>query len=130
MVVNKLTFNRKYFFLTIFLFFIEVAIAVFFDDQFIRPFVGDVLVVILLYCFIKSFWKVSANIAALSVFIFACAIEGLQYLNLIDRLGLRQYKLLAIILGTTFDWKDILAYFIGTAIIMTWEYQAKSFFKS
>ena len=118
---NRLTFNRKYFYLTVLLFLIEVCIAVFIDDQFIRPFMGDVLVVILLYCFVKSFWKIHSNVAALSIFIFACVIEGFQYLNLIDKLGLRQYKLLAIILGTTFDWKDIFAYALGTAIVLAWE---------
>ena len=121
---NRLTFNRKYFYLTVLLFLIEVCIAVFIDDQFIRPFMGDVLVVILLYCFVKSFWKIRSNVAALSIFVFACVIEGFQYLNLIDRLGLRQYKLLAIILGTTFDWKDIFAYALGTAIILAWENRA------
>ena len=121
MFTNRLTFNRKYFYLTILLFLIEVCIAVFIDDQFIRPFMGDVLVVILLYCFVKSFWKIRSNIAALSIFVFACAIEGFQYLSLIDKLGLRQYKLLAIILGTTFDWKDIFAYALGTAIVLAWE---------
>ena len=124
MFTNRFTFSRKYFSLTVLLFLIEVCIAVFIDDQFIRPFMGDVLVVILLYCFIKFFWKIRSNVAALSIFIFACAIEGFQYLNLIDRLGLRQYKLLAIILGTTFDWKDIFAYALGTAIILAWENRA------
>jgi hypothetical protein len=80
-----------------------------------------VLVVILIYCFIKSFWKIRAKIAAISVFGFACAIEGLQYLNFVDRLGLAQNKVLATILGTTFDWKDILAYALGTVIILVWE---------
>jgi hypothetical protein len=111
-----MTFKPTYFCLTILLFLIEVCIAIFFKDEFIRPFVGDVLVVILIYCFIRAFWKIRPVVAALSVFGFACAIEGLQYLNLVDRLGLRQYKVLAIILGTTFDWMDILAYAIGTAI--------------
>ncbi|MEI6330049.1 MAG: DUF2809 domain-containing protein [Pseudanabaena sp. ELA645] len=100
---------------------IEVYIAIFVKDQFIRPFGGDVLVVILIYCFVKSFWKIKTNIAALSVFIFACAIEGLQYFNLIDRLGWRQYQLLVIILGATFSWEDILAYAIGTAIVLIGE---------
>ena len=121
MFTNRLTFNRKYFYLTVLLFVIEVAIAVFFDDQFIRPFVGDVLVVMLIYGFVKTFWKIRSHVLALSVLVFACAIEGLQYLNLVDRLGLRQYKLLAIILGTTFDWKDIFAYALGTAIVLVWE---------
>jgi len=121
MFTNRLIFNRKCFYLTVLLFLTEVCIAVFIDDQFIRPFIGDVLVVILLYCFVKSFWKIRSKVAALSVLVFACAIEGLQYLNLIDRLRLRQYKLLTIILGTTFDWKDIFAYVLGIAIALAWE---------
>ncbi|PZV14034.1 MAG: DUF2809 domain-containing protein [Pseudanabaena sp.] len=125
MSTNWLTLNRKYFYSTVLLFLIEVYIAVFIDDQFIRPLVEDVLVVILIYCFIKSFWKVRPNVAALSVFVFACVIEGLQYLNLVDRLGLRQNRVLATILGTTFDWKDIFAYGLGTVIILVWEYRSR-----
>ncbi|PZU99964.1 MAG: DUF2809 domain-containing protein [Pseudanabaena sp.] len=121
MLTNQFTFNRKYFYLTVLLFLIEVCIAIFIKDQFIRPFIGDVLVVILIYCFVKSFWKVSAKVAAISVFGFALAIEGLQYLNFVDRLGLSQNKLVATILGTIFDWKDIFAYALGTAIILLWE---------
>jgi Protein of unknown function (DUF2809) len=121
MLTNRLTFNRKYFYLTVLVFLIEVYIAIFINDQLIRPLIGDVLVVILIYCFIKSFWKVRSHVAAISVFGFACAIEGLQYLNLVDRLGLSQNKVLATILGTTFDWKDILAYALGTVIILVVE---------
>jgi Protein of unknown function (DUF2809) len=111
-------FNLKYFCLTILIFWIEVLIAVFFNDQFIRPFIGDVLVVILIYCFVRAFWKVRADAAIASIFIFSCAIEILQYFNLVDRLGLRSNKLLSIILGTTFDWKDLLAYAIGSGVVL------------
>ncbi len=116
-----LKFNRKYFYATIVLFLIEVFIGVFVRDRFIRPFVGDVLVVILIYCLIKSFWKIRSNIAIASVFVFACIVEGLQYLNIIDMLGIRQYKLLVIILGSSFDWHDIIAYATGAAIVIWWE---------
>jgi hypothetical protein len=121
MFENKLIFSRKYFCLTVVLFWIEVYIAVFVNDQFIRPFGGDILVVILIYSFVKTFWKINTNIATLSVFMFACAIEGLQYFNFIDKLGWRQYKLLVIILGATFSWEDIFAYAIGSAIILVSE---------
>jgi hypothetical protein len=114
-------FHPKYFYTTVLLFLIEVFIGVFVHDGFIRPFVGDVLVVILIYCFIKSFWKMRSNVAISSVFIFACIVEGLQYLNIIDILGIRQYKLLVIILGSSFDWNDILAYATGSAILLWWE---------
>lgn len=111
-------FNPRYFCLTILLFLIEVFIAIFFNDQFIRPFIGDVLVVILIYCFIRAFWKVRVNVAIASIFIFACTVELLQYFSLVDRLGLRSNKLLSTILGTTFDWNDLLAYAIGCGIVL------------
>jgi Protein of unknown function (DUF2809) len=114
-------FHRKYFYTTILIFIIEVFIGVFVRDTFIRPFVGDVLVVILIYCFIKSFWKIRSNPTIGSVFIFACVVEGLQYLNIIDMMGIRQYKLLVIILGSSFDWHDIIAYAVGSAIVLWWE---------
>lgn len=111
-------FNLRYFCLTILLFLIEVCIAVFFNDQFIRPFIGDVLVVILIYCFVRAFWKVRVDRAIASIFIFSCTVELLQYFSLVDRLGLRSNKLLSTILGTTFDWNDLLAYAIGCGIVL------------
>jgi Protein of unknown function (DUF2809) len=111
-------FNLKYFYGAILLFLIEVSIAVFFDDSLIRPFVGDVLVVILIYCVIRAFWQIRVLPLALSIFGFACLVEGLQYFQFVDVLGLRPYKLLVVILGTSFDWKDILAYALGTAIVL------------
>ena len=49
-----LTFRKTYFILSILLFIIEVLIALFAHDEFIRPYVGDLLVVVLLYCLVKS----------------------------------------------------------------------------
>ncbi|HIK07967.1 MAG TPA: DUF2809 domain-containing protein [Trichormus sp. M33_DOE_039] len=115
------TFNSKYFYFTLILFLIEVCIAVFVDDKFIRPFIGDVLVVILIYCFVKAFWKINSSIVAVSVFAFACIIEILQYFKFVNYLGLQKYKVMVVILGSTFDWKDILAYAIGTIIVMCLE---------
>ncbi|MBW4675600.1 MAG: DUF2809 domain-containing protein [Desmonostoc geniculatum HA4340-LM1] len=115
------TFNKKYFYLTLILFSIEVCIAVFINDSFIRPFIGDVLVVILIYCFVRAFWNIHSSIVALSVFGFACTIEILQYFNFVNKLGLQKYKILAVALGSTFDWKDIIAYAIGSIAILWFE---------
>jgi Protein of unknown function (DUF2809) len=122
------TFHRRYFYATLLLFLIEVCIAVFVNDRVIRPFVGDVLVVILVYCFVKAFWRIRSNVAIAGVFAFACGVEILQYFNLVDLLGLRQNKPLVVILGSVFDWKDILAYGIGCAIVLGWEYRVKRYF--
>lgn len=114
-------FNKKYFYFTLTLFCIEVFIAVFINDAFIRPFIGDVLVVILIYCFLKAFWNINSSIAALSVFVFACTVEILQYFNLVNKLGLQNNQIATIIIGNTFDPKDIFAYAIGTVIIFILE---------
>jgi Protein of unknown function (DUF2809) len=116
-----ITFNLRYFYATIILFLVEVFIGVFVRDSFIRPFGGDILVVILIYCLIKSFWNVPTTKTAIAVFGFACLVEGLQYLEIVDRLGLRKYQLLAIIIGTSFAWEDILSYGAGCVIILWWE---------
>ncbi|MBD2214118.1 DUF2809 domain-containing protein [Calothrix sp. FACHB-156] len=113
-----LRFDKKYFYLTLLLFVVEVCIAVFIDDRFIRPFVGDVLVVILIYCFVKTFWQIKPAILALSVFIFACVVEILQYFNFVNVLGLGKYKIAVVVLGSSFDWKDIIAYAIGSATVL------------
>lgn len=112
------TFKKKYFYFTVLLFLIEICIAVFINDSFIRPFLGDVLVVILIYCFVKAFWNIQSSISALSVLAFSYIIEILQYFNFVDKLGLQNNKILAVALGSTFDWKDIIAYTIGIIIVL------------
>ncbi len=114
----KIVFNLRYFYWTVFLLAIEILIGTFIRDSFVRPFIGDVLVVILIYCLLKTFWPIRVRVAALSVLAFACMVEVLQYFKLVNLLGLQQNKLLVIILGATFDWHDILAYTIGTVAIL------------
>jgi Protein of unknown function (DUF2809) len=113
-----LSFNKRYAYCATILFVLEVFIAVFINDSFVRPFIGDVLVVILIYCLVRTFWKIRASNAALSILVFACTIEILQYFKLVDVLGLQKYKIIAIAIGNTFDWKDIIAYIIGTTIVL------------
>jgi len=46
----SMQFHLKYFIATVLLFFVEAVIARYMHDSFIRPFGGDFLVVILMYC--------------------------------------------------------------------------------
>ncbi len=114
-------FNIKYFILFVIVFFIEVIIAIFINDKFIRPYIGDVLVVILIYFFIKSFISKEIKLLSLYIFLFAAFIEVLQYFNLVSLLQLDGNKLIKIIIGSTFDLIDILCYFIGSIIIFIFQ---------
>ena len=88
-----IAFHKNYFLYFILLLFVEVMIALFVNDQIIRPFVGDFLVVILLYCLVKAFFKTSINSTAIGVLIFAYIVEGLQYLHIAKLLGLQNEKI-------------------------------------
>ena len=113
-----LTFNKNYFGFTILIFCIELMIALFVKDRFIRPYLGDVLVVILLYCFLKSFLKISVAVAALSVLLFAFSIEFLQFLDIVEKLHLEKSKVARTVIGTSFSWIDLLTYVLGIAIVI------------
>ena len=76
---NIVKFNPRYFLFTLILFVVEVLIAIYAHDPIIRPYVGDVLVVMLIYCFIKSFFKTPVVSTAIGVLIFSYVIEVLQY---------------------------------------------------
>ena len=97
-------FSLKYFLLTITLLLIEISIALFVHDNFIRPFVGDSLVVILIYCCIKSFFIFSVIPTAVGVLLFSFGIETLQYFQIVHRLHLQDSKLASVIIGTSFSW--------------------------
>ena len=84
-----LSFKLNYFILTILLFTTEVLIARYAHDDIIRPYLGDVLVVMLLYCFIRSFLKLNVTPTTISVLLFAYLVETLQYFNIVERLGLK-----------------------------------------
>lgn len=121
-----LTFNKNYFAFAVLIFFIEILIALFIHDDFIRPYLGDVLVVILLYCFLKSFLKLPVLNVALFVLIISFTIEFLQFLNIVEKLSLENSQIVKTVIGTSFSWIDLLTYIAGiTIIIITEKYWLK-----
>ncbi len=119
-----LKFNFKYFILTALLFFVELYIGLYVHDEIIRPFVGDFLVVILIYCFIKSFYSLSVWTAAITVLIFSYLVEILQYFKIVELLGLKHNKIAKIIIGTTFGWIDLIVYTLGIGLVLFIELMA------
>ena len=111
--------NKKFLVVFLFFFLLEVFIALFIKDHFIRPFFGDVLVILLIFFFVRSFFPVKNAVKfAAGIFLFACLIEVSQYLKLLKLLHLQDFSLLNIVLGSTFDWLDILAYASGTLLLL------------
>lgn len=92
---------------------LEVYIGMFVRDAFIRPYVGDMLVTLLLCCFFKALRPGCRP--ALPVLIFAAAVEAAQALQLTELLGL-EGTLLGVLLGSTFDWHDIACYAVGCLV--------------
>ena len=109
----------KYFVTTIFLFIVEVLIATklaYID--WLRAYFGDVLVVILIYTFIQSFFDFDKTKTIIGVFLFACAIEFAQYFHFGELLGFKDNKIAMIVLGNSFSWIDILCYALGCLLVL------------
>lgn len=100
------------------LFIVEVLIALFITDNFIRPYVGDVLVVILIYYFVKAFVHIGVWPLAIATLLFSYLIETLQYFQFVKLIGLGDNKLANIVIGNYFAWEDMIAYTIGITIVV------------
>ncbi|WP_452223733.1 ribosomal maturation YjgA family protein [Lacinutrix chionoecetis] len=109
----KLTFKPYYFAVFYSLLLIEIAIALFLDDGFIRHTFGDFLVVILLYAFIKSFVTMQSYLVALLVLFIAFVIECLQLYNVLEIFSLQENTFFKTVFGISFSYQDLLAYTLG-----------------
>lgn len=96
---------------------IEVFIARYVHDDFIRPYVGDILVVVLVYCFARVFIPKGIKLMPLYVFVFATMVEILQYFRMVEILGLENNTFFRVLLGSVFDVKDIVCYGIGCVLL-------------
>jgi hypothetical protein len=99
----------------------EVLIALLVHDAFIRPYFGDVLVVVVIYCFLRVLFPSGVRLLPLYVFLFAATIEGLQYFDLVHLLHLDGSRFFRILLGSVFDWADIACYAAGGLLLGLWE---------
>ena len=93
---------------------IEVLIGLY-AHGWVRSYLGDVLVVILIYTIVRTIvpykirkWYVLPTI----ILVFSFIVEFLQLWGFCDRLGITN-QFLRIIIGTGFSWIDIASYCIG-----------------
>ena|SRR6186713_522591 len=111
-------FQVHYFVFSLLVVGIEVFIAACMHDSVIRPYGGDFLVVILLYCLVRGFWDFPVVHVALGVLLFSYLLEAGQYFGLADRLGFKGPSVMRILLGSYFTWTDILAYTLGILSVL------------
>ncbi len=104
------------------LFAAEVLIAVFVHDGFVRPYIGDVLVVMLVCAFLRIFIPDKMKTLPLFATLFAVFIEGLQYFDFVNLIGLSDNKIVSTVIGRTFDIKDIICYTVGGLIFFAAEW--------
>ena len=106
-------FDRTSLIIALGLLAIEVLIALFTHDRFVRPYLGDVLVMMLLFFAVRAFWQAPPLPLAAGILCFAVVVEITQALHLIHRLGWSHNTLAKLLLGDTFQWGDLGCYLLG-----------------
>ena len=91
----------------------EICIALFVNDTFVRPYVGDMLVTLLLCCLCRVIVPDKVRLLPVYVFVFAACVEIGQYFDLVALLGLADNRIISIALGKTFSWMDLVCYAVG-----------------
>ncbi len=119
LLTNRVRLHRGYALAAAALLPIEIVIALFVRDSFVRPVLGDVLAVVLVYCALLSVINLRRWTAALFAFLVGVVIEIMQYVDALTLLGLQDNPIARIVLGTTFTWEDIAAYAVGALIAVS-----------
>lgn len=84
---------------------------------FVRDYLGDVLVIPLIYCFIRIFYVRPAAWLPAAVGSLGILAEVIQYGNFCDRFGIDRGSMLGIMLGSVADWRDVACYVVGVGLI-------------
>lgn len=111
-------FNLKYFLIFLSIFIVEVIIAIYIKDNFIRPYFGDYLVIFLVYYFLLSFINTDKNKIALGVLVFAFTVEIIQYFQVLSYFNLEKNRILRIVAGNTFSFEDLVIYALAFLTII------------
>ena len=114
---TKIRFHLGYFLLSLLLFLIEIAIAKYVTGW-IRSYLGDVLVIMLIYSAVMTIIKLNKKVVVLLTLILAFAIEFSQYFKLAELLGFEKGSIAYIVLGNTFSVEDLICYLVGGSVIL------------
>jgi hypothetical protein len=116
-------YRTQYLLLAILLLLLEIIIGAHVHDRFIRPYAGDFLITIFLYCLVQSAVRQPVVPVLTAVLCFSYLIEISQHFHLIARLGLAHSHLARLVLGSAFSWVDMLAYSLGALLVLAAEHR-------
>lgn len=97
---------------------VEVLIALYVRDRFVRPYLGDVLAVMLVHCALRAVLPIGPLLAATSAFGIALVIELGQLVGILGMVGLEDNAVAATVLGSGFDLVDIACYAAGALAVL------------
>ncbi|MBJ6111341.1 DUF2809 domain-containing protein [Hymenobacter sp. BT523] len=115
------TFRKGYFWAGVGVLLVEIGIARYVHDAVIRPYIGDMLAVVLVYCLLRSVLKAGVWPLAWLALLVACAVEAGQYFHWLRWLGLQHSALARVVLGTAFSLLDLLTYAAGFVAVIAVE---------
>ncbi len=92
---------------------VEILIALFVHDNFIRPYIGDMLVTVLICSFARFFIPEKIKVLPILVFLFSTLVEIGQYFDFVKLLGLDDNLFISTLLGRTFSVADLICYAMG-----------------
>ena len=121
-MIGKKMKKKRLAFLLIFLLLVisEFIIGIYFHDDFVRPFVGDVIIAVVLYTFVRIFFPEKLYWLSAAVFVFCAAVEFSQIIPLCDLIGVKN-NFLRILMGVSFAWEDIICYAVGCIITAVYD---------
>ncbi len=121
-MIGKKMKKKRLAFLLIFLLLVisEFIIGIYFHDDFVRPFVGDVIIAVVLYTFVRVFFPEKLYWLSAAVFVFCAAVEFSQIIPLCDLIGVKN-NFLRTLMGVSFAWEDIICYAVGCIITAVYD---------
>ena len=102
----------------------EILIAAFVKGGFVRSYLGDVFITLLICFFVQALFKKRIKFLPLCVFIFSVIVEVCQYFDLVKLLGLENYRLVSVWFGRSFSFYDIICYAVGCALFFAVDFFA------
>ena len=109
---------------------VEILIALFVHDNFIRPYIGDMLVTVLICSFVRFFIPEKIKVLPILVFLFSTLVEIGQYFDFVKLLGLDDNLFISTLLGRTFSVSDLICYAMGCILFAVVDYIIKTKYRS